>query len=275
MTIKKQIHLYEYALERKAHEIRKKTIEMCVNSGNGHLASSLSCIEILTTIYYSGLFNLNKDDEKRDRFIISKGHGGLGLYPILADIGYFFHEEFSLFTKNNGMLGLHPDKNIPGIETFTGSLGHGLGIGSGMALADKMDKTKSSTIVLIGDGECYEGSIWEAAMFAGHHTLNNLICIIDRNHLSVIDFTDEVIDLESLKTKWSSFGWFVRTLNGHSVRELYKALQYFKERSHPAPMLIIADTNKGEGIPFMQNVPSAHTTVPTKQQLEGTEWEVK
>ncbi len=171
-------------LTEKACYVRSTILEMCVSANAGHLASSLSCVEILVALYYGGILRIRPHEpnwEDRDRFIISKGHGGIGLYPILSDLGFFDKSELQTFGKDGSRLGIHPDPNAPGIEMVTGSLGHGLGVGAGLALAAKMDGKSYKTVVLLGDGECYEGSIWEAAMFAGCHKLDNLVVIIDYN----------------------------------------------------------------------------------------------
>lgn len=258
-------------LEKKANWMRRQTLEMCVCGGGGHLVSSFSCADILVALYYGGILRFdpaNPDWDERDRFIISKGHGATILYPILADLGFFSSDELSKFCQDDSMLGVHPDNNIPGIEVITGSLGHGLSIATGLALAAKMDKKDYMTIALLGDGECYEGAVWEAAMFAGHHQLNNLAGMVDRNGLSVTDFTEKNLRLNPLEDKWRSFGWDTITINGHAFPEILAALENFRSRSSDKPLMIIANTIKGKGISFMENDPLWHTRIPTGEQIE-------
>ena len=269
--------LSDTELIKKAKYVRKQTLEMCVQGG-GHLASSLSCADILVALYYGRILRFNPANpnwEDRDRFIISKGHGAIALYPILANLGFFPDDELSRFCQGIGMLGAHPDTNIPGIEVITGSLGHGLGIATGLALAAKIDGKKYRMVALLGDGECYEGSIWEAAMFAGHHELNNLIGIIDRNGLTVTGFTENSLRLNPMDDKWKSFGWEVCTINGHSFHEILTAFKDYRSRSINKPLMIIANTTKAKGISFMENDPMAHTFIPSGEQLEKARAELE
>jgi len=257
-------------LKEKANWVRNQTLEMCVSVGIGHLASSFSCVEILVALYYGGILRFdpaNPDRGERDRFIISKGHGAVALYPILADLGFFSRDELSNFCQGDGILGAHPDDNIPGVEVVSGSLGHGLSIAAGLALSAKMDRKGFRTIALLGDGECYEGAVWEAAMFAAHYELNNLTGIIDRNGLSVMDFTEKVLQLEPLEDKWKSFGWEVREANGHNISEIVDTLErvpYSKNK----PSVLIAHTTKGKGISFMENVPIWHYRLPNDDEMK-------
>ncbi len=258
-------------LEEKANWVRRHTLDMCLCGGSGHLVSSFSCTDILVALYYGGILRFNPANpgwEERDRFIISKGHGAIALYPILADWGFFPVDELAKFCCGNSLLGAHPDHYIPGIEVVTGSLGHGLGIAAGLALAAKMDGQAYKVIALLGDGECYEGAVWEAAMFASHHQLNNLTGIIDRNGLSVTDFTEKSLKLDPLDDKWRAFGWDTVTINGHNFKEILGALKDFRCRSSAKPLVIIANTVKGKGVSFMENNPLWHTLFPTGEQIE-------
>lgn len=258
-------------LKQKANWVRKQVLEMCVRAGCGHIASSFSSADILVAVYYGGLFRFdpaNPDWDERDRLIMSKGHGAIALYPILADLGFFSRDELSRFCQGDSMLGAHPDNNIPGIEVIAGSLGHGLGFATGLALCAKMDGKDYATVALLGDGECYEGAVWEAAMFAGHHQLNNLTGIIDRNGLSVTDFTENSLRLNPLDNKWKSFGWDTITVDGHSFEQLLAALNNLRSPNSTKPLMIIANTVKGKGVSFMQNKPIWHVTVPSGEQLE-------
>ena len=195
--------------------------------------------------------------EERDRFILSKGHAGIALYAVLADLGFFPKEELDFLNKGR-LLAEHPDPRIPGIEVVSGSLGHGLSVGAGMALADKFDEKPRRTFVLMGDGECYEGSVWEAAMFASHHQLNNLCGIVDRNGLITHGTTESINKLEPFKDKWRAFGWDVIEVDGHDLKVLVSALQKFTRKTSGNPTLILANTVKGKGVSFMENQANWH-----------------
>ena len=258
-------------LEKKAHYIRKQVLDMCVRAGTGHVSSSFSCAEILVALYYGGILRYdpaNPDWDERDRFILSKGHAGVALYPVLADLGFFPISELRNFAQAGSFLGVHAESSTPGIEAVTGSLGHGLGLAAGLALVAKMDRKLYMTITLLGDGECYEGSVWEAAMFAAYHQLNNLVAIIDRNGLCVTDFTENFLRFDPFDDKWKSFGWDVVTIDGHSFKEIFAALENFRSRRSTKPLMIIANTVKGKGVSFMEDKPLWHYVVPSGDQLE-------
>ncbi len=256
-------------LKKKARQFRHQVLEMCTRAGEGRVASAFSCMEILVALFHGGILhfdihNLNWD--KRDRFIMSKSPGVVGLYPVLADLGFFPGSELEKYCKPDG-LGPYGD-NIPGIEAVWGSLGHGLGVGAGLALAGKLDGKKYMTLVLLGDGECYEGSIWEAAMFAGHHQLNNLVGIIDRNRICTIDFTERCLKLEPLEDKWRSFGWDAVSIDGHSFEEIFAAFKDFHTRKSKKPLMIIANTVKGKGVTLLENNPMGHVIIPGGEELK-------
>lgn len=258
-------------LEKKANWVRNQTLEMCAGAGSGHVTSAFSCTEILVALYYGGILRFDPANpywEERDRFILSKGHAGVALYPILADLRFFPISELHNFAQVDSFLAVHAESNAPGIEAVTGSLGHGLGLAAGLALAAKMDRKLYMTVTLLGDGECYEGSIWEAAMFAGHYELNNLVAITDRNWLCVTDFTENCLRLNPLDDKWKSFGWDVVTIDGHSFEEIFTALKNFRSRRSSKPLMIIANTVKGKGVSFMEDKPLWHYVVPAGDQLE-------
>ena len=266
------------ALKEKAKYIRNEILDICAEAGTGHVNSSFSCVEILTALYYGDVLRFDSKKPKwqeRDRFILSKGHASILLYIILADLGFFSKKEFNHFGKADGLFGVHLQYNIPGVEITTGSLGHGFGVAAGMALAAKMNRELYMTIALLGDGECYEGSIWETAMFASHNCLNNLIVIVDRNHLCVTDFTEDVVALEPMDQKWKSFGWRVININGHSFEEILKALSGFRSRKYNKPLVIIADTTKGEGVSCLSNIPLQHGAVLKGQKLKDAKNELK
>lgn len=258
-------------LEKKARMIRRMILEMIVSSGKGHIGGALSCTDILVTLYYGNILRVdpkNPDWPERDRFILSKGHSCAALYSVLADRGFFPKDELATACKDGSMLGGHPDRSIPGVEADTGSLGHGLGIGSGLALSAKMDGKDFLTVVLLGDGECYEGSVWEAAQFSGSHRLNSLIAIVDRNRQCVNDFTEEINRLDSMTDKWKAFGWDAITIDGHSCNEILHALREHRTSRSLKPLAIIAETTKGKGISFMEGKLKWHHGLPSAEELK-------
>ena len=210
--------------DERSRELRRHMITMLEHGGRGHLASALSLVEILRVLY-DHILAYRPDEprwENRDRLILSKGHGCMALYAVLADKGFFDTSEFYKFCKSDGILGGHPEVKVPGVEASTGSLGHGLSIGIGMALHARHEKMGHKVIVICGDGECNEGSIWEAALCAGKHRLNNVTLVIDYNKMQSYASTFEVLDLEPLEDKLRSFGFEVRELDGHDVDALQK-----------------------------------------------------
>ncbi len=258
-------------LKKKANWLRRQILQIVVNSKRGHIGGSLSCIEILVALYYGGVLCFeprNPNWPDRDRFILSKGHSCVALFPILADLGFFPLSVLDSYCKNGCMLGGHPDRNVPGVEANTGSLGHGLGIAAGLALAAKVDRKQYMTIALLGDGECYEGSVWESAMFAAHHQLNNLVVIVDRNRQCVTDYTEDCIRLEPLADKWKAFGWEIQIIDGHSFDELMDTFRDFRSRKFISPLVVIANTIKGKGISFMEKSIQWHHSVPQGEELE-------
>ena len=259
-------------LIQKAHQLRLKMVYMCAQNG-GHIASALSCIDIIVALYYGGVLKFDPQNpawDDRDRFILSKGHGEIALYAILADCG-FFPEEWleTRYRKGDCFLGGHPDKHIPGVEATTGSLGHGLSIAAGISLASKMDARSHLQFVLLGDAECAEGSIWEAAIFASKHTLDNLIAIVDRNHLGAMDFTENFTALEPFADKWKAYGWEVSAVNGHDLQQLHEVFHYGRTRCDNRPLVIIAQTTKGKGVSFIENDPTWHTrTLSSDEEIQ-------
>jgi transketolase len=255
-------------LEKKAVERRMDLIQMIYDAKTGHTGGSLSSLDILVTLYYE-IMNIDPENPKwedRDRFILSKGHSVEGYYTILADQGFFPKEELKTFSKYQSRLIGHPNVKVPGIEMNTGALGHGLAAAIGMALAGKMDKKAYKVYVLMGDGEQAEGSVWEGAMAAGHYKLDNLIGIVDRNRLQISGKTENVMSLEPFRDKWSAFGWEVTEVAGNDIGKL---VQLFKKLSVVSgkPHLVIANTTKGKGVSFMENVAKWHHGVPTEEQL--------
>lgn len=246
--------IYNY-LKQKSSWVRKETLKIHKAAPETRIASSLSAVEILTVLYYGKIIRFNPKDikwEKRDRFIVSKGHGAISFYPILADLGFFFRDELSKVCQVGSFLGGIPDCVIPGFETTNGSLGHGLGVGCGIALALKRKKRKETVFVLLGDGELYEGSVWEAVMFAAEHKLDNLIAVIDNNKICMLDYCRNILDLEPYENKFTAFNWKVKRIDGHDVPALYNALRKLKKTGNGRPKVLIADTLKGKGVPSLE-----------------------
>ena len=264
----------EYSfLYNKSREIRLAVLDAIYSCGKGHIGGAYSCVDIMVALYFGDIlkFDVSKPKlEQRDRFILSKGHAAIALYAVLADLGYFNKSELESF-NGGGMLGEHPDINIPGIEINSGSLGHGLGVGAGMALAAKIDAKNYRTFVLLGDGECNEGSVWEAAMFASHHNLDNLTAVIDRNGLCIHGTTEEINHLEPLDKKFEAFGWYVISIDGHNMEEIINEL---KANRRSKPKIIIANTIKGKGVSFMENVASWHHGEISDEQYEQAKTEL-
>ncbi|MFC4600720.1 transketolase [Cohnella hongkongensis] len=257
------------ALKAKAAQIRMDLLRMIHGAKAGHTGGSLSNTDILTALYY----RIMKIDpqrpkwEERDRFIASKGHSVESLWCILADLGFFPKEELKTFSQFGTRLIGHPNNKVPGIEMNTGALGHGLAISVGMALAAKREGKSYRVFCLMGDGEQAEGSVWEAAMAGAHYKLDNLIGIIDRNRLQISGSTEDVMGLEPLEEKWSAFGWQVVSIDGNDIDELVKTFE-----AVPAavgkPTLVMANTVKGKGVSFAENVAKWHHHVPSDEQLE-------
>ncbi|HPP87901.1 MAG TPA: transketolase, partial [bacterium] len=228
-------------------------------------------IEIITVLYYHYL-NINSIDplnNLRDRFILSKGHSCYPLYYILADKGFFDKSELEKITKDSDLLGAHPEiNNELGIEITSGSLGHGLSIACGIALAGKFNKKTYKTFVLLGDGECQEGSVWEAALFAAQHKLSELIAIVDYNKLQAIQPVSEVLELNPLSEKWRAFGWNVLETNGHSINDIINCIDKFYNNNNDKPNVLIANTIKGRGVSYMENTAIWHYRAPNDEEYK-------
>lgn len=256
-------------LLRKANKFRIEILKSIFEAKTGHIGGAYSCIDILTALYYGGILTFDPKNPKwdeRDRFILSKGHSGIAQFVVLGDLGFFEASELKTFCKNGTRLGGHPSNSVPGIEIDTGSLGHGLGIGCGIAWRAKMDKMSYNTFVLTGDAECYEGSIWEAILFAAHYELNNLILIVDRNKQAVMDFTEDCLRLNPVEEKFLSFGWNVETVDGHSINELTKVFSSVINSIRNKPTAIIANTIKGKGVSFMEGNLKWHHSIPSDEE---------
>ena len=240
------------------NKLKASIVKSAYASKEGHIPSALSILDIVFVLY-DKVLNIDKNNcnnETRDRFILSKGHASLALYAVLAYKGFIMESELDDFGNFNSRLGGHPDKNkIPGVEASTGSLGHGFPFAVGIAFAQKIVKSSVHTYVIIGDGESNEGTIWESALLASNHNLDNLTCILDYNHSN-----DRALKLGNLVLKFESFGWHVLEINGHNHHEILKALHFRNEK----PIMIIANTIKGNGIPAMENNPAWHHKSPSE-----------
>jgi len=252
--------------------LRKEIFEMVIKPNQGHIASALSQTEILISIYYGKIANIIKKNNskysERDRIIVSKGHSAMGVYPILADLGFFSKKELSKYGTKNGILRIYGDKSIPGIETTSGSLAQAPGVAAGFAYCAKREKNFFYSYVILSDGEHYEGQLWETAMFASHYKLDNLVFIVDRNKQIILGKSEDLLKLEPLGEKWKSFGWNVFDVNGHKYSEILPALIKTRELKNGKPSIIIANTIKGKGISYMEDVTRWHNTMPNKEQIK-------
>lgn len=251
-----------------AVKIRKHIIEMLYRAKSGHPGGSLSAVDALVALYFAHMKHNPKKpyNKDRDRFILSKGHAAPALYAVLAESGYFSTKELKRIREINCMLQGHPVcLNVPGIEASTGSLGHGLSFANGVALAGRLDKKDYNVYVMLGDGETDEGQVWEAAAVASHYKLDNLTAMLDRNFLQIDGNTEEVLRLESVRDRWSSFGWYVIEINGHDIREILNALR--EANTHEKhPSIIILNTVKGKGVSFMENNVDFHGVPPNEME---------
>jgi len=241
-------------LDNRSLELRQVIVRMLEAGGRGHVGSALSLVEIIRVLYDDVLHYDSKNPQMadRDRFILSKGQGCLALYPVLAEKGFFPEEELWKFCKSDGLLGGHPEITIPGVEASTGSLGHGLSIGLGFALYAKLQGSSHRCFVVTGDGECDEGSVWEAALSAGKHQLSNLTVIIDYNKQQSYGTTFEVQDLEPFTDKWRAFGFGVAEVDGHDVEGLRTVFSKLPLETGK-PSAIVCHTVKGKGVDYVEN----------------------
>jgi transketolase len=256
-------------LSIKSVSLRKRLLQVITQAGAGHTGGGLSCLDILVTLY-NRVLKVSPEtatDPNRDRYVQSKGHSVEALYVVLADRGYFPQSDLETVCHYKSHYVGHPTRHIPGIEMNTGALGHGLPICLGMALAGKMDKAPYRVFTLLGDGELAEGSNWEAAQAAAHHKLDNLVAILDHNTLQITGHTRDVMSNEPLEDKWRSFGWTVRTTDGHDYGNLTDVLTEPPETGKPT--MIIANTIKGKGVSFMENVAKWHHGVPSDTELNS------
>lgn len=265
----KELHL-------KAEQLRLKLINLIYSGGTGHTGGDLSVLNLLTVLYNHTLHvdAKNPKNPDRDRFVLSKGHCAEALYCVLNDKGFIPQAELDDYGKNYAHLGGHPDVTIPGVEINSGALGHGLSVGVGMALAAKMDKKSYHTFVVMGDGEQAEGSIYEAAMAGHKYHLDNLVAFIDRNHLQISGNTEDVMPLESIKERWTAFGWDVIEMNGDDVDDIVSKIDGI-DFNNGQPHMVVSNTTKGFGVSYMENVAKWHHGVPTEEQYHEAVKEIE
>jgi len=254
------MNLFE-TLREKSKWVRRETLKLHKLAPETRLASSLSDVEIFVSLYYGNILSYDPKNVswgQRDRFIVSKGHGAVSLYPILADLGFFDKDELNKIGRHDSFLGIIPDTLVPGFETINGSLGHGLGVACGIALALKTKGLDNKVFVLVGDGEINEGAVWEAVMFAPYHKLGNLILIIDNNKKSMLGYQRDILGLDPIEEKFRAFRWKAETVDGHNIEQLYAALSNFKKDNTNKPKVLIADTIKGKGVSELEKDPLCH-----------------
>lgn len=255
-------------IEEIAKDIRKTIYKIAHYTNGGHMGASFSMADIISVLYFDNVLKYdakNPDWEDRDKFILSKGHACYALYAVLAKAGYFLEEELWHVGKPGSKFGGHPKMHeIPGVEASTGALGHGLSFAIGIAYANKTDHKDSHVYVVLGDGECQEGSIWEGALSAPTLGLDNLTVVIDHNKLQAMDNLENIVHMKPFSDKWIAFGWNVIEIDGHDYSQIKKALL---ARGIGKPTLIVANTVKGKGVSFMENVPIWHYRMPNEQEL--------
>lgn len=258
-------------LERMARKMRRQIVKMLAIAGSGHPGGSLSAIDILTALFFGNVMRYDPQNprwEERDRFILSKGHGVPALYAVLAEAGFIPEEWLWQLRKIDTPMQGHPSvKDIPALEASTGSLGQGLSIGLGMALAARLDNKSYRVYVMLGDGESEEGQVWEAAMAASHFRVGNLTAILDYNGYQLDGAIGEIMSIEPVVAKWEAFGWAVREIDGHDMKQILDSLHWAKQ-AREQPSVIVAHTVKGKGVSFMENNNEFHGKAPTPSELE-------
>lgn len=260
-----------------AEKNRKRLVEIVYRAKAGHIGGDLSCLNVLTALYFHvmrGLDSANPQAPDRDRFVLSKGHCVEALYVTLEARGFLKPEVLDTLGQFGSILSGHPTIEVPGIEVNSGALGHGLSIGVGMALAAKMDQKDYHTYVLMGDGEQGEGSIYEAAMAANKYHLDNLVAIIDRNHLQISGDTEDVMPIDDIRERWTAFGWQVTTMNGDDMDDIIRTLDAV-EYHNQHPHLIISNTTKGRGVSFMEGIAKWHHGVLNAEQCAAAVKEIE
>jgi transketolase len=256
-------------LKQISKNLRIKVLELAKKTGGkgSHLGGTFSSIEIIVALYYAGILKFKKKNPKwpdRDRLFIGKGHIHLAMFNIWNDIGYISNSTLKTYGANGSKLGQQLNHKLPGSEYNTGSLGHVIGVGSGVALSAKLDKKKFTTYVLVGDAECDEGSIWEAVMFAANLNLNNLVVIVDRNRMSVMDHLEDDVNSANLSKKFKACGWSVNSIDGHNFKKIISAFKSVKKTKKPS--VIIANTIKGKGVSFMEENIKWHSGIPSEKE---------
>jgi transketolase len=262
-------HLYSNTQEL-ARKIRIHALRMTNSGGGSHVGAIFSCADILAVLYGATL-NVNPDapaDPKRDRFVLSKGHAGGGLYAVLAETGFFPIEKLQTHYKDGSDLSGHVSHQVPGVDLSTGALGHGLSVASGMAYSAALDHKSHRVFCLLSDGECNEGSTWEAILFAAHHGLDNLVAIVDYNGIQGLGRVSDVLELAPFPEKWTSFGWSVREIDGHNHADLTSALQEVPF-TPGKPSCVIARTTKGKGVSFMEDTVLWHYRIPQGEEFNA------
>jgi len=259
------------SLNKSAKEVRKNIIQMSTRAKSAHTGGALSCVEILVSLYFDVMRVYPEDpyNDKRDRLIFSKAHDCKALYAVLAERGFFDKKILEGYELNGGRLPGHSTRKcVPGVEVSAGSLGHGLSMATGMAYVGKIDNKIHRVFCILSDGECDEGSTWEAIMFAGHHKLDNLVTVVDYNKLQGFDYTKDVLDLEPFSQKWKSFGWEAIEADGHDFGELIKTFKKVPIKKNK-PTVVIAHTIKGlGGVPIHVNKVSSQYIPPSKKEAE-------
>ena len=257
------------ALAETAQQIRRDIVAMIASARSGHLGPSLSCVEILASLYFNRMRHdpENPDWPERDRLVLCKGHAAPALYATLARAGYFGLERLATLRRTGSILQGHPTRKTPGVDVSTGSLGQGLSIANGMALAARLDGKGYRVFAILGDGECDEGQIWEAAMTAGHLGLANVTAIIDRNGVQSDDATERVKKKEPLDRKWRTFGWQVLEIDGHNLMQIHHSFDV-AEWTTDRPTVIIARTVKGKGLSFLEGDANCHNIAFSREDLE-------
>ncbi|HZK22348.1 MAG TPA: transketolase [Oscillospiraceae bacterium] len=244
------------SLEKKADELRRMTLDTTFWAGSGHIGGGFSVMDMLTVLYYKYM-NIKLDDpnwEDRDRLILSKGHAGIAYAPVLCDLGFNDKEQLKTFNLTNSKMGIHLDANkVVGVDASTGSLGHGLPIAVGTGLAAKLLGKDYKTFCILGDGECNEGSVWEAAMAASHYKTTNVISFVDRNKCMIDGRTEDIMSLEPFCDKWASFGFIVKEIDGNNIKEICEAIDFAYENETGKPVMIMANTKKGSGVSFIED----------------------
>lgn len=256
------------AIEEICKEVRKKIFVQAYHAGGGHMGAAFSMADIISVLYFDDVLKYdasNPDWEERDKFILSKGHASYALYAVLAKAGYFSEDELLHVGQPGSKFGGHPKLHeIPGVEASTGALGHGLSFAIGIAYANKADNKNSHVYVVLGDGECQEGSVWEGALSAPTLGLDNLTVIVDHNKLQAMDNLENIVRMKPFADKWKAFGWNVIEIDGHDCTQIREALL---TRQIDKPTLVVANTVKGKGVSFMENVPIWHYRMPNEQEL--------